>query len=158
MAISVVPHKLAGDRASTDFQIRAGLALNALVNAAVLSLFALMPGGGLGEAGLIASLLGLSSTIGLGLNLRRQGPLGRPGATRLVLLLAVYVVQAVNAVWLLSSNSSYGCTKNDAILVVVCFLFAIDRAWELLGGSKSGLFLLAARQGARATSKGAEEE
>lgn len=73
VAISVVPHKLAGDRASAGFQTRAGLALSALVNA-----------------------------VGL-----------------------------------------------DATVVVVCFLFAVARAWELLGGEKSGLLCVLVEAGRR---------
>jgi hypothetical protein len=49
---------------------------------------------------------------------------GAGAAEGLLVLLALYVVQ----------------------LVVACFLFAIDRAWELLGGSKSRLFFLPRRQ------------
>jgi hypothetical protein len=44
--------------------------------------------------------------------------------------------------------------KVDAMLVVACFLFAIDRAWELLGGSKSRPFFLPEHQGTHKSEEG----
>ncbi|MFZ0665757.1 MAG: hypothetical protein WAM97_08370 [Acidimicrobiales bacterium] len=145
VAISVMPHKMSGEGACTDFQIRAGLCLNALVDAAVLALFGLIPGQALGEAGVVAAILGFSSTIGLGIGPRQKGPLGPAAVPRLAVLLALYVAQLVNSLLLIVSSNSYGFVKVDAMLVVACFLFAIDGAWELLGGSKSRLFFLPQR-------------
>ena len=58
----------------------------------------------------------------------------------------------VNSVLLTASTTSYECLKVDAILLTVCFLIAIDRALELLGGSKSGVLFPVVRQGARVSS------
>jgi hypothetical protein len=145
VAIAVAPHKLSGERASLDFQIRAGLALNALIDAAVLSLFGLLPGNALGVAGLAAAAIGLSSTASLAFG-GREHRLSRVAVPRIAPMLLLYVVQAVSSLALTASAGHAGWIKIEAILVVFCFLFAVDRAWELLGGSKSGLFDLFLRR------------
>ncbi len=69
----------------------------------------------------------------------------RPG---LALLPAHHPALAVNSALVTISTTSHERLEVHAILTVVCFLFAIDRAWELLGESKSGASFLAVGQGA----------
>lgn len=82
VAISVVPHKLAGEAASPEFQVKAGLALSALLDAMLLCLYGLLPGRNLAIAGLVVALWGLGVTVGVGRRqLRRNAINARTGGT-----------------------------------------------------------------------------
>jgi hypothetical protein len=163
VAISVVPHKLSGEQASPDFQARAGLAFAALIDSLVLALYALLPGHNLGAAGTVAAILGLSSTLGLGAISAKQARLAKgeaPGehrrgrllewrprmaTVRVATLFALYAVQLATSLVLITSGTRE-CVSIDATLVIFCFLFAIDRAWELLGGGRTTLTTMLATQ------------
>jgi hypothetical protein len=132
VAISITPHKLD----STGFQIKAGLAFSVLINALVLSLYALLPGQNLAVAGLVLALAGVSSTLGLALLALRDPELRtrRVGlGLRFAGLLGLYGVQLLESLSLDSRPHASGPVSTDCTLVIVCFLIAIDRAWELLG-------------------------
>jgi|SRR5579875_742590 len=145
VAISVAPHKMAGEQASVSFQVRAGVAFTALINTLVISLVALLPGTHVGWAGVAVSLTGLSSTAGLGIvALRNPDITGRRWwtAIRFGLLAGVLLYQLEICLDLLVSPHDSSQIDTEAILLLVCFLIAIDRAWELLGGSNQGLISL----------------
>lgn len=142
VAISVAPHKVRGDAAPTAFQVKSGVAFTSLINALVISLVALLPGNDLGGSGLAVSITGLSSAVGLlVLALRDAESASRRirTAVRFAALLGLFVVQLVNSIHLLSSPHDTSAVGTAAVLTIVCFLIAIDRAWELLGGSGSGM-------------------
>lgn len=149
VAISVAPHKLSGEEASTSFQVKAGLAFSVLINALVLSLYALLPGQNLAIAGLVLAITGLSSTTGLAIIvLRERLELTQTiyVGVRVLALVAIFVVQLIESLALESRPHSTGPVSLDCTLVVVCLLVAIDRAWELLGGLDSSLPKLAMRE------------
>jgi hypothetical protein len=60
-------------------------------------------------------------------------------AVFLVGLLAAFALQVVFAVRLISRATDAGAAKGIGILVIVCFLIGIARAWELIGGPSIGL-------------------
>lgn len=141
VALSVAPEKLAGDRASVDHQVRAGAAFSALVNTLVVALIALMPGASLGEAGIILASAGLASTAGLIIILYREHQerirLGQ--IVLLVALLVMYGLELANGIKLDGSPRDLGAVDNQGILSIVFFLFAIARAWQLVGARDTGL-------------------
>jgi hypothetical protein len=148
VAISIVPHKLAGENASTGFQIKAGMAFSALINALVFSLYALLPGENLAVAGFLLAIVGISSTLGLALIALRDGELRSRRASLLVRfagLLVLYSLQMIESLALGSRPHDSAPVPVDCTLVVICFLIAIDRAWELLGASDGRLTRLAGR-------------
>jgi hypothetical protein len=145
VAISVAPHKRTGDAPSMEFEVTAGVAFTALINALIISLVALLPEHDLGGAGIAVSLSGMSSVLGLAV-IRFRGdrfrvwPLLRFGS-----LFALFVVQLINALNIESAPRNVGPIETETVLLIVCFLIAIDRAWQLLGGNDTGLLSVFAR-------------
>ncbi len=146
VAISVVPHKLAGEAASPEFQVKAGLALSALLDAMLLCLYGLLPGRNLAIAGLVVALWGLGVTVGVGRRqLRRNAINARTGGTEasgengplralaMFALATVFLLQLLNSVVYVFSPHSQGCVSWDSTLIIVCFLFAITRAGRIQG-------------------------
>jgi hypothetical protein len=141
VAISVSPGKLAGDRASTDHQVKAGAAFSALVNTLILALVALMPGTGLGLASIILGAAGLSTSAGLIILLYREheeriGP-GQVGLLGILILL--YALELAYGVQLDASPGDLNQVSNLGTLAIFFYLFAVARAWQLVGARDTGL-------------------
>jgi hypothetical protein len=140
VAISVSPEKLAGEEATIAFQLRAAAAFSVLVNALVLTLFALLPSTNLGLIALIAGLSGIGTTAGLVILQVRESNLRRiRDFVIVVLLVPLYGYQLISAVALLDKPGDTDALQAEAIVVVICFLVGIGRAWELLGGRRTGI-------------------
>ena len=141
VAISVSPHKNVGIRAPLAFQIQAGAAFTALTPALIVSLFALLPGQGLGIIAVITAGGGISPTIGMTvLSLR-----GHPGRRELAGLIIIpvigllYILQLLNGISLMRHPQDPGAVQTQGVLVVLFFLIAIARAWQLIGVHDTGL-------------------
>jgi hypothetical protein len=151
VAISVSPGKLAGDRASTDHQVKAGAAFSALVNTLVLALVALMPGTGLGLASVILASAGLSTSVGLIILLYReheeQIQLSQIGL--LVVLIVLYGLELAYGTQLDSSPGDVSEVSNLGTLAIFFYLFAIARAWQLVGARDTGLLARVAEMAQR---------
>jgi hypothetical protein len=141
VAISVSPEKLAGDSASADHQVKAGAAFSALINTLVIALIALLPATNLGPASIALAAAGLASTTGLIILLWREHKEKiRPGqVVLLVVLIVLYGLQLANAVRLDGSPHDVNAVDNQAVLAIVFFLFAIARAWQLVGARDTSL-------------------
>jgi hypothetical protein len=141
VAISVSPGKLAGDRPSTDHQVKAGAAFSALVNTLVIALVALMPGNGLGETAIILAAVGLSTSTGLVIiqYRERQARIGFGQIILLLILIALYVLELVYGILLNASPRDVNQVGNLGTLAIFFFLFAIARAWQLVGAREAGL-------------------
>ncbi len=142
VAISVAHERLTAEHADQAHRVRASAALTAFTNAFVISLFGLIPGFGLGGTAFVVSLLGLSFVAGSLLSLlrvRRSQPRAPRDALFLVGLVAVFVLQLYYGLRLMSHGHEVYYAKSIAVLVVVCFLIGIARAWELIGGPDIGL-------------------
>ena len=141
VAISVSPGKLAGGRASTDHQVKAGAAFSALVNTLVIALVALMPGTGLGLASIILASAGLSTSAGLIIILYREHQERiRPGQIfLLVLLIVLYGLELGYGIVLDGSPRDVNQVSNLGTLAIFFYLFAIARAWQLVGARETGL-------------------
>ncbi|MEO6858455.1 MAG: hypothetical protein ABI323_07705 [Solirubrobacteraceae bacterium] len=57
----------------------------------------------------------------------------------LVGLAVTFALQLWYALRLIATSTDRGAARGIAILVVVCFLIGIARAWELIGGPSIGL-------------------
>jgi hypothetical protein len=89
---------------------------------------------------LVTSTSGLGTTGGLLLaQLRQTRPRHAPDFVFVVFLLPLHGFQLINSVLLIDRPASTGALQTAAILVVVCFLVGIARAWELLGVRRTGL-------------------
>ena len=122
--------------------MRAGIAFSALINALVLSLFALIPGIDLGTTALVVGLVGLSSCVALAVFLHREGTAGtgrRRQLRRLTVQGLLFAYQCVVGVQLMDRTHDRGDVTTLAVLTIVLFLVGIARAWQLVGARDSGL-------------------
>lgn len=144
VAISVSAERLARQATGTQLhRIRASAALSAFTNALTVSLFALVPGDqtigitavAVSAAGLLfvtASLLSLVRLHEVHWNTVRDGLF-------LLGLFAVFLVQLIEGADLLAHPADSGSVDTIAIMVIVCFLVGVARAWELIGGPSIGI-------------------
>jgi uncharacterized membrane protein YczE len=142
VAISVEHERLTAEDADQVHRVRAAAALTSFTNAFAISLFALIPFGGLGWTALVVSLLGLFFVIGSSLSIARVGrvrPVARRDAVFLVGLAVALVLQLLFGLRLIVHSYNESAARDIAVLVVVCFLIGIARAWELIGGPSIGL-------------------
>jgi len=145
VAVSLAPERLGENDA--DFPVKAGIAFAALVNALVIGLIALLPGDDLAITSTVLASGGISSTIGLGAISFRHANLGRRfrALFRVAVLLALFIVQLVNSLQLQAHPQHIGPIAVQAVLIIAGFVFAVERAWELVGASGSGMFTTFAR-------------
>jgi hypothetical protein len=143
VAISVAAERLA--RAEQDAQvhrIRAVAALTAFTNALAVSLFALVPGEKLGLTAVVVAAVGLTFVMASLLSLIRLRQV-RWGIARdalfLIGLAVTFVSQLIQGADVIADPGDSGAVNTIAILVVICFLIGIARAWELIGGPAIGI-------------------
>jgi len=122
-------------------RVRAGAAMSALIDALLISLFALLPDNDLSAAATVLAVVGLSSTAGLAIVL--HGAHLRRGATRqwvlLTGLLVLYVLQLVVAQRADGKIADADAVNDLGVLVIVFFAIGIARAWELVDAPETGL-------------------
>jgi hypothetical protein len=137
VAISVAPERILGPEASDVHGVRAAATLTAFTNALIVVLFGLIPGFNAGDAAVVIAIIGL---LFIGGALLRLLPGWRAGQVRLLDLtflaglLAVFVVQLIAGIGLDRHPADRGDLQTLCVLVIVCFLIGIERAWGLVGG------------------------
>jgi hypothetical protein len=143
VAISVASDRVIGPEASEVHSIRAVAALTAFTNALTVSLFELAPGLDGGGAPISVAIIGLLFILGALIRLlpsKRSGQLKLSDLSFLIGLLVVFVLQLLAGIGLERHGSSSAGLRTICVLVIVCFLLGITRAWELVGGPKTGLW------------------
>jgi hypothetical protein len=143
VAISVASDRL---RAGTDGQvhrIRAVAALTAFTNSLSVSLFSLIPGHKLGPTAISVAAVGLTFVLASLLSLIRLRRQVRWATVRdalfLIGLAFTFVIQLLDGIDVTAHPGNSGDVDTIAILVVICFLLGIGRAWELIGGPSIGI-------------------
>jgi hypothetical protein len=142
VAISVAPERLLSEHAALSHRVRASTALTTFSNALTVSLFALIPGVGVGGTASSVAVVGLlfvaGSLIAL-LRVRRTQPGELRDAGFLVGVLIVFVLQLWFGLRIETNDNEVGAVRGICVMVVVCFLVGIARSWELIGGPSFGL-------------------
>jgi hypothetical protein len=139
VAISVAPAATLPDH-RLDLDIRAGVALSALTDALVVSLFALIPGIDLAVPAMVAAATGFASCVALGIVLIRAKSVSRHSQLRLLTIqAAVFIYQLVVGIQLLDDPGRESQVRTLAVLTTVFFLIGIARAWQLIGARDTGL-------------------
>jgi hypothetical protein len=142
VAISVNPERILGPNASDLHGVRAAATLTAFTNALSVVLFGLIPGFSVGYPALVVAILGLLFIVAA---LLRMVPAWKAkeihwlDLTFLVGLLIVLLLQLISGVGLVRHSRDSNDLQRICVLVVVCFLIGIERAWELVGGPRVGL-------------------
>ena len=143
VAISVSAERMARERTGAQlYRVSASAALTAFTNALVVALFGLIPGNKLGTTSVSVAIVGLMFVAAAMISLARQRAVGWRSvreAVFLVALAATFIVQLVVGARLIARPADSGPVNTIAIMVVVCFLVGISRAWELIGGPSIGL-------------------
>jgi hypothetical protein len=142
VAISVAPERVLDEEATVLHRVRASAALTTFANALTVSLFALVPGATLGWAAVSVAAIGLLFVAGSVMSLvdaraSRSQPTREAGF--LTGLAVTFGLQLWFGLRLATDHGDTGALDGIAILVIVCFLVGIARAWELIGGPTFGL-------------------
>jgi hypothetical protein len=142
VAISVASGRVAQVKAGAQlYRVRASAALTAFTNALTVSLFALIPGHKIGPAVAVVAVGGLTFVAAALLSLIRlhQGRWDTLRHALLLIVLAVtFVFQLIEGIEVITQPGDSGAVNAIAVLVIVCFLIGIARAWELIGGPSIG--------------------
>jgi hypothetical protein len=138
VAISVAAERLAQPEAGAQrHRVRAAAALTAFTNALAVSLFALVPGNKIGPAAVAVASGGLVFVVAALLSLVRRRQVLRDilrDGLFLVGLVVTFVVQLIQGAEVIAQPDDSGAVNTIAILVIICFLIGIARAYELIGG------------------------
>jgi hypothetical protein len=135
VALSIVQDRLTGPEAAQAHRIRALAALTSFTNALSVSMFALIPGAGIGGTAAVVAIVGLvfvAASVLSVLRVRAQ----QPTAPREVTFLLGIAVMCVLQLWFgirSVRDDSVEAARGIAILVGVCFFVGIERSWELIG-------------------------
>jgi len=142
VAVSIAPEQIVTRRAPIERQAVAGSAFTALINAFFLSLAALIPRFNFGTVIVPISSLCLVTSLIQGwqlLRLRKGWPSLLRRAFLVLLGVALYGLELVNGLQLLTDPSQVGIVYGLISCLLGAFALGLFRAWELLGVHRYGL-------------------
>ncbi|MBO0804808.1 MAG: hypothetical protein J2P25_17260 [Nocardiopsaceae bacterium] len=122
-------------------RIRASASLTAFTNALTVSLFALIPTQAIGPAAVAVGTVGTLFVVASLLSLIRMREVNwhKPREPLfLVGLIVIFVIQLIMGIRVIGDPGDSSAVDDIAVLVAVCSLFGVYRAWELVGGPTIG--------------------
>ena len=141
VAVSMARERLAEQGETQAHRVHGAAALVAFVNALCISLMALIPGDAAGWASLVASVVGVVFIAASALALVLDDGVhwrGAPQLTYLLVLTVLFAVEFDAGLRFVAGGSQADAARTLSIVLVVCFLVGISRAWELVGGPSIG--------------------
>jgi hypothetical protein len=143
VAVTVASERLARPQKEGQLhRIRASAALTAFTNALVVSLLALDSGQTIGPTAVAvagAGLLFVTASLLSLIRLRQVHWRTLRDALFMGGLIITFVVQLISGIQVIADPADSGAVNAIVLLVVICFLIGIDRAWELVGGPTIGI-------------------
>jgi hypothetical protein len=143
VAVTVASEKLAATAPGGQLhRIRASAALTSFTNALTISIFALIPADTIGPTAVAVASTGLLFVTASLLSLIRLRAVHRRTSRDMVFLvglIATFGFELISGIEVLVRPGNSGAVETIAVLVAVCFLIGIDRAWELVGGPEIGI-------------------
>jgi hypothetical protein len=140
VAISLAPERVFGTTAQGEHLAFAVSAFIALCNIFFISLAALLPYLNIGIAIVVAGGSGLVNTLLLGVDIwQRRLRRGGRGSTLLIGSLAIYVLETWWGSEVLRHPARTSALENVTSVLLVAYVVALARAWELLGGQDYSL-------------------
>jgi len=141
VAVSVAPDRVVGPKAAALHQVRATMALTALVSTLVLSLIALLPDTNIGWP---ATIIGAAGALFVAGSLRRfaSADTNEPRRRAVFLLagfLLVMLYETSSGIRLVVHPHATGAVTGAAAGAIALLAIGIDRAWELVGGRRTGI-------------------
>jgi hypothetical protein len=142
VAVSLAPERLVGPEAPLSQHLRASTALTALFSPLVLSLLALIPDT---NVGWVCLVIGASGVLFVAATVRRLiGDEGdrrsrRSSLTVLLGFLVVMILQIEAGVRLVATPHDSGPISTVAAAVVASLAIGVNRSWELVGATDSGM-------------------
>jgi hypothetical protein len=143
VAVSVAHERLIAEDAEYGHRMRAAAALTSFTNALSISLFALVPGIGLGDTAVVVGALGLMFVVAALLSLvsvRKTQSVSARDLFFLVGLVVTFGLEVYFGIRLASRGHDPDAAETIAVFVIVCFLVGVARSWELVGGPSFGFF------------------
>ena len=143
VAVTVASERLArAEKGGQLYRIRASAALTSFTNALVVSLLALVPRQTIGPTAVAvagAGLLFITASLLSLIRLRQVHWRALRDVLFLVGLMITFVVQLIQGIQVILRPDDSRAVNTIMLLVVICFLIGIDRAWELVGGPTIGI-------------------
>lgn len=136
LVISIAPATIATASAPRERQVRASTAYSALLNALIISLFALVPHQQIGTVVIVLSMLGLINTLIMALILLQnkvQWSVRFRTSTFILVGLVLYGYETYYAVRLLQSPTDSSALNALTNLLIVITVYGVAQAWELIG-------------------------
>jgi hypothetical protein len=143
VALTVASERLARAENGGQFhRIRASAALTAFTNALTVSLLALVPGQTIGPTAVAVAGGGLLFVTASLLSLIRLRQVHRRtlrDGLFMIGLMVAFAAQLIEGIRVIVHPGNTGAVESIAVLVTICFLIGIDRAWELIGAPSIGI-------------------
>ncbi len=142
VAISLAPERVVLTSAPIESRIVAGSTFTAMMNAFFISLGALLPHTNIGWFALSFGIIGILNSLNQGRALLIPWPSWQNVLRRMwltVLSLYIYIYELVCSIQLLLSPTNETPVSYLALSVVIIYIIALLRAWELLGAQRTGL-------------------